>query len=129
MRRHHQGYSLGGHKFEQQLKHLSAGCFVERTCGFVCQQDLRPVHQRPAERGALALAAGQLLDAVAEARREAGTLRKLLQSLLCGAAVCPGCDGWNQAILFEREPGNQIMKLKDEAHLVAEQAQPIAAAG
>ena len=64
MRGHHQSHALGGHQFKQQLKDSAARVFIERAGRFVGEQDLRTIHQRAAERGALALAAGELLDAL-----------------------------------------------------------------
>ncbi len=57
---------------------------------------------------------------------QTGAHRKVLQSFPCLTAVCSSCGSWNQAILCEREPGNQVVKLKYEAYLVPEQLKPIA---
>ena len=61
-------------------------CFVERAGGLVGEQDARVVHQRAAEGGALAFAAGELLDATVEAMAEAGAVGEMLE-----AGVGGGC--------------------------------------
>ena len=119
MRGHHQGHAFGGGQVKEQCKDRATRSFIERTGGLVGKQDLRLVHQGTAERGALALTTRELLDALAEAMREARALGKLMQTRLCGAMVDARGDCRNQAVLFKREIGNEIVELKDEAHLMA----------
>ena len=128
MRGHHQSHALGGDNLQQQIEDRAARLFIERAGRLVGQQNLWPVHQRAAERGALALAAGELLDAMAEAMREAGALGKLMQARLRGAAIDARGHRGNKAVLFQRQIGNEVVELKDEAHLVAQKAQQIAMA-
>jgi hypothetical protein len=54
---HHQRHALRGYNIEQELKNRRAGLFIERSGGLVRKQNLRPVHQRTAERRALAFSA------------------------------------------------------------------------
>ena len=57
---------------------------------------------------------------------QTGAPCKVLQSFPRITAVCSSSGSWNQAILCEREPRNQVVKLKYEAYLVPEQLKPIA---
>src|ERR1039457_2636372 len=123
---HKQGDALGSCDVEQKLKDRRAGLFVERTGGLVGEKDFRTIHQRAAKCGALALPAGELLDAVAEAMGEAGAVGKLAEALLRGVAVGSGGDRGNEAILFERQVGNEVVQLEDETDFVAQEAQEIA---
>ena len=47
---------------------------------------------------------------------------------MCGAPVDASSDSGDEAVLLEREIGNQIVKLKDEANLVPQQTQQVAMA-
>src|ERR1019366_8096295 len=127
MRGHQQSHAFGGDHIEQQLKHYRAGVFIERAGGLIGKQDLRLVHQRATECGALAFAARQLLDALAETMAEARAIVKLTKPSLCDAAIGSRGDTGNEAVLLQREIGNEVVELKNESHLVAQQAQKIAA--
>jgi hypothetical protein len=58
-------------QFVEQRHHLGAAVAVEGAGGFVGEDDVAAVHQRPGNRHPLLLAAGQLVRAVAGARGQA----------------------------------------------------------
>src|SRR3954454_24659115 len=76
---HHEGNAVRAGQFEKQIENLAAGVLVERAGGLVGQQNPGPVHQPPTQRRALALAAGELLNTLLQAVRQAGALRKLVE--------------------------------------------------
>jgi hypothetical protein len=125
---HQQGYALGGHQFEQQFKDEGADLCIERARRLIGQQDLRLVHQGPAERGALAFSAGELLNAMPKAMFQAGALCQVQQARLRNVAIDSRGDCGNKTVFLEREIGDEIVELKDEAHFVAQKVQQVAMA-
>jgi len=123
MRRHEQGHSLCGCDIEQKLENRGTGLFVEGTSGLVGEQDFRVVHQRAAKGGALAFAARELLNSLTETVSEADPFCKLIQPFFCCAAAGAGSDRRNEAVLFESEIGNEIVKLEDEPDFVSQKQQ------
>src|ERR1039458_903687 len=59
---------------------------------------------------------------------QAGAFRKLVEARLRGATADARGHGGDKTILFECEIGNQVVELKDEAHLVAQETQQVAVA-
>ncbi len=116
---------VGGH-IEKELEHGCAGVLVERAGGLVGEKNFRVVHQRATDGGALALAAGELLDLLIQAMGEAGALGELVQALIRKDAIRSGGDGRDETVLGKREVGNKVVKLKDEADFVAQQLEQIA---
>ena len=72
---------VGGH-IEKKLEHRGAGVLVERAGGLVGEKNFGVVHQRAADGGALALAAGEFLNLLIQAMGEAGALGEMLQALV-----------------------------------------------
>jgi hypothetical protein len=128
MRGHQQGYAFRGGQIEQQIKDCCAGFFIERSSGFVCQQNLRTVHQSAAESGALALTAGELLNAVTKAVAEAGSLSELLEPFARRTAIRACGHAGNHAVLLEGEIGDEVMQLKHKADLVPQKTKQVAPA-
>lgn len=128
VRGHQESYIFSGDEVEQEVENHGAVFLVERSGGLIGEEDFGPVHEGAAEGGALALAAGELLDALVEAMAEAGTLSEFHEAGLGNATVNAGGDGGDEAVLGEREIGDEIVKLEDEADLVAQQAKKIAMA-
>jgi hypothetical protein len=120
MRRHEQCHTLCGCDIKQKLEDRGAGLFIEGTSGLVGEQDFRVVHQRAAEGSALAFAARELLNSLTETVSEADPFCKLMEASLCCAAVGSGSDRRNEAVLFESEIGNEIVKLEDEPDFVSQ---------
>jgi hypothetical protein len=114
-----------GRDIEQELKDGGAGVFVERAGWLVGKQDFGVVHQSANNGGALAFAAGELLDFLMEAVREAGTLGKMMESLIGEDAVGAGGHGRDKAVFRQGEIWNEVVKLEDEADFVAEQLEQI----
>ena len=117
---HQEGNAFVGCNIEKELKDRGAGLLVERTGGFVCEQDSGVVHERAANGGALAFATGELLDFLVEAVGEAGAVREMLQALIGEGAIGSGGNGGNEAVFLEGEVGDEIVKLEDEADFVAQ---------
>jgi hypothetical protein len=127
VRGHYQGHGLICCQIEQKIEHLRASAFIQRAGGLVCQQDSGFVHQCAAESGSLALSAGELLNALPEPMCEPGAIGELAQAFASDASIRACGNRRDEAIFFKREIGNQVVQLKDEAHLVTEKAQQIAA--
>ena len=123
---HQERDAFVGDHVEQKLKDGGAGVLVERAGGFVSEKDLGVVHERAADGGALALAAGELLDLLIEAMGEAGALGELLQALVGEGAICSGGNRGDKAVFSEGQVGNEVVKLEDEADFVTEQIEQIA---
>jgi len=60
---------------------------------------------------------------MAKAMGQAGAPGELPQARLRGVMIDARGDRGNKAVLREREIGNQVVELKDEAHLVAQKTQ------
>jgi hypothetical protein len=125
---HDEGDALGSDDFEEEIEDDGAGFFVERAGGFVGEEDGWAVHEGSAESGALALAAGELLDVGVEAMGEAGALGEMMQAVTGGGARDAGGDGGDEAVFFEGEVGDEVVKLEDEADFVAEHVEAAAVA-
>src|SRR3954470_5110830 len=69
---HQQGDALGVRKIQQEIKSRTAGLLIQRTGWLIREQDPRPVHERTADRGALALSSRQLLNSMLQAMSESG---------------------------------------------------------
>ena len=123
---HDEGDAFGGCDVEEQLEDGGAGLLVEGAGGLVGEEDAGVVHEGSAEGGALALAAGELLDAVVEAVAEAGAVGEVFEAGSGGAAADSGGDGGDEAIFFEGEVGDEVVHLEDEADLVAEEMETAA---
>ena len=128
VRGHQESYVFSGDEVEQEIEDHGAVFLVERSGGLIGEEDFGPVHEGAAECGALTLAAGELLDALVEAMGQAGSLSEFHEASLGDATVNAGGNGGDETVLSEGEIGNEIVKLKDEADLVAEQAEKIAMA-
>ena len=87
------------------------------------------VHQGAAEGGALALAAGELLDAAVEAMADAGAVGEVLRRACAEARLSAGGDGGDEAVLFQREVGDEVVELEDEADFVAQEMEPVCDGG
>src|SRR4051812_13254347 len=116
---HHEGDAVSAREFQQQVEDLAAGALVERSGGFVGNEDAGPVHEGAAQRGALAFAAGELLDALFEAMRKAGAVGEFVKACERVFARRARGHGGDKAVLFEREVGDQVVELKYEADFVA----------
>jgi hypothetical protein len=125
---HDEGDAFGGGDVEEQLKDGGAGGFVEGAGGLVGEQDAGVVHEGAAEGGALALATGELLDAVVEAVAEAGAVGELFEAGLGGGVADAGGDGGDEAVFFEGEIGDEVVELEDEADFVAQEMEAAAMA-
>ena len=66
MRGHQQRQSLGCGDFQEQIEDGFRGLLVERSGGFIGEQNSWPVQQGAADGGALPLAAGEFLNAQIE---------------------------------------------------------------
>src|ERR1017187_6946656 len=119
VRGHQQGYAFSSGHVEQELKDSCAGLLIEGTGGFVSEQNFGSVHQSAAKRGALTLTPRELLNAMTEAMTETCAIGELVKTLKCNAATGSSSNGGNEAVFFESEIGNQVVKLKDEADFVA----------
>jgi hypothetical protein len=123
VRCHQQSDSLGGNNVEQEGKYGCARLFIERSSGFVGEQDLRSVHQRATERGALPFAARKFLYALMQAMTEARALGQLTEAILSVVAIRASSDRGDKTIFFESEVRNKVMQLEDKPDFVAKQAQ------
>ena len=128
VRGHQQRDAFVGGDVEQKLKDGGAGVLVERAGGLVGEQNFGVVHQRAADGGALAFAAGELLDFLIQPMREAGALGQFVQALVGEGAIGAGGDGGDEAVLCEREIGDEVVKLEDETDLVAQKLEQVAVA-
>jgi hypothetical protein len=126
--RHDEGNAFGGGDVEEKLKDGGAGLLVEGAGGLVGEEDAGAVHEGAAEGGALALAAGELLDAVVEAMAEAGAVGEVLEAGEGGATVDAGGDRGDEAVFFEGEVGDEVVHLEDEADFVAQEMEAAAVA-
>jgi hypothetical protein len=125
---HDEGNAFGADDVEEELKDGGAGFLVERAGGFVGEEDAGEVHEGAAEGGALAFAAGELLDSMMEAVREAGAVGELVEAGEGRGARDAGGDGGDEAILFEGEVGDEVVHLEDETDFVAEEVEAVAVA-
>jgi hypothetical protein len=128
VRGHDEGDAFGGDDFEEEIEDDGAGLFVERAGGLIGEEDGRAVHESSAEGGALALAAGELLDARVKAVSEAGAFGELVQAGTSGGAIDASGDGGDEAVLFEREIWDEVVELKDEADFVTQHVKAAAVA-
>ncbi len=125
VRGHHECDAFFRDDVEEEVKDDGAGLFVERAGGFVGEQNTGLVHEGAAEGGALAFAAGELLDALMEAVAEAGALGEVVQARESGGARNAGGDGRDQAVFLEGEIGDEVVELEDKADFVAQEAEGV----
>ena len=125
VRRHDERDAFGCDQIQQQLEDLFAGVRVQRTGGLVGKQDLWTVHQGATERSPLAFPAGEFLNPMSEAMGQSGALRELHQACASDGSRRVGGNGRNQAVLFEREVGDEIVQLEDEAYLVPQHVERV----
>ena len=74
---HDQRDAFIGDQFEQQFKNLDTRVVIQRAGRFIGEQNAWMIHQRATKGGALAFAAGKLLDALVQPVRQAGAFGKL----------------------------------------------------
>jgi hypothetical protein len=125
---HQQRDTFIGGNVEKELKYGRAGVFVERAGGFVGQQDFGVVHERTADGRTLTFATGELLNLLIQAVGESGALGKKMQSLVGEDAIGSRSYGRDQAILSERQVGDEVVKLEDETDFVTKQLEQVAMA-
>ena len=116
---HHHGLAELVDRPPQQRQHLLAGPGVQVAGRLVGEHHGGLGHQRPRNRHALLLAAGQLGRPVRQAVAEVDRAHELVEQL--GVAVAPG-DRQRQAdVLLRAQHRQQVEELEDEADLVAPQ--------
>jgi hypothetical protein len=125
MRRHHECHSFGSNYIQQKLEHFGAGVFVERPRGLICEQNARPVHQSPAERGALTFSARQLLNSLVKSMAKTRKVSELPQAHPSGLPLGARSDRRDKTVLLKRQIRNEVMQLKDKTHLVPKELQRI----
>src|SRR5437016_10584923 len=97
---------------EQQLTHAPAGGGVEISRGLVRKQHRRISYERPRERDALLLTAGELPRVVTRAVPQAHALKRLKRSAAC---VRPACQLERQHHVLEcGQGGDEVEGLEDE---------------
>jgi hypothetical protein len=128
VRGHDEGDAFGGDDFEEEIEDDGAGLFVERAGGLIGEKDRRAVHESSAEGGALALAAREFLDARVKAVSEAGAFGELVQAGASGGAIDASGHGGDEAVLFEREIGDEVVELEDETDFVTQHVKAAAVA-
>lgn len=121
VRRHDQRDTFVGDDFEQKIEDGGTGLLVEGTGRLIGEQDGRPVHQSSAKGRALTFPSGELLDAVAEAMAQTCAFAQVFESCLSSLPIHPGGDCWDEAVFFESQVGDEVVKLEDETNFVAEE--------
>lgn len=99
----------------QQPHHLAGSLAVQAARGFVGQQQGRMVDQRPGQGDALLFAAGQLTGHAASLARQAQLGQ---QPLALGARLLggdPGEQGGQLHVVGDRQVGDQVEELEDDA--------------
>ncbi|MNM98119.1 hypothetical protein D3C81_1106400 [compost metagenome] len=102
-------------QFVEQRHDFGAAVAVERAGRFVGEDDVATVHQRPRNRYALLLAAGQLMRAVARAARQAQAGEQGGSARVALAGVDAGINGRHLDVLLGRARGDQVVALEYEA--------------
>jgi hypothetical protein len=128
VRGHNERDTFLGDQIEEQLKDCGTRLLVERTRGFICEQNSRLVHQGAAQCSPLALSSRELLNSMIQPRIEPGALCQVSQTgyrRLTGNARRHSRD---EAVFFESEIRYEVMKLEDEADLMPEQTERAAMA-
>ena len=121
VRHEHDGDALAVQLLEQ-AQDLVRGAAVEGAGRLVGEQQARAVHERPRDRDALLLAAGQLHRAMMGAVREADAAERLQGPLAAGPAVDAGIDHRQFDIAEGIDARQQIELLEHEADLAVAQA-------
>ena len=120
----HDHQTVPGH-LPEQIHDLHAGITVQRTGGFVRQQNVRIVHQRPGDGHPLHLAAGKLVRLLVKLFPQPHLLQSLCRpppSLLLRNAG----DGQRQLhVGQDRLVGNQVIALEDETDGVVPVGVPV----
>ena len=101
-----------------EVHDFRAGLAVEVAGGFIRQQELRLIDQRPSQRGSLLLAARKFGGAMPQPGAEADSVQRLLgKSLALGAIHFRKAQ--RQLHVFQQShAGNQVERLKHHAHRV-----------
>jgi hypothetical protein len=119
VRGHQQSCALLSHKVQQQIENGSAALLIERAGRFIGQQDPGPVHERAADCGALAFSTGKFLNAMIEAVRESGLLRKLCETSHSSLAIDAGGHRRYKAVFSKGQIGDEVVKLKDKPNFMS----------
>jgi hypothetical protein len=122
--RDERGHALGTDDGAQQPHDLLGGLGVELTGGLVGEQQLGPAGQRPRDRDALLLAAGQLGGPLPCVLAQADDVQHQLDPLVANARRRAGDTQRNLDVLGGGEHRDQAERLEDERHGVAPQAHP-----
>ena len=117
---HHDGLAVGVDGVAEQLQHLGARPGVEVAGGLVGEDDARAAHQRPGDRHALLLAAGELVGLVARAGRARPTVA-ITWSNHAWSGLRAGDGQRERDVLLGGQRRHQVERLEDEADLVAAQ--------
>ncbi len=103
----------------QEREHLASGASVERSGRLIGEHDLGPGDERPRDRDPLLLTAGELRGAMAQALLKPDACRNVAdRRARQPAAVKAQREG---DVLGDRERGQQIERLEDEADPLAPQ--------
>ena len=110
----------------QDFHHLDAGFTVQRAGRFVCQQDLRIVHQRPGNRDTLHLSAAELVGFFAELIRQTDLLQRFLGPAAAFFLPDPGQRQRQLDIGQHSLVGNQVIALEHESDRMVAVGIPVA---
>src|SRR4030095_1870273 len=119
--RHHHHRAAVGVDLAQQVQDLAPGLTVEFAGGLVAEQQARAHHQRTRDGGALALAARDVGGTVREAVPETDPGQRLACPLVALGAGHALVEQGQLHVLGEREAGQQVEGLEDEADGAAAQ--------
>jgi hypothetical protein len=65
----------------------------------------------------------ELLDSVIQTMAQPGAVCELAKTCVCGLSINSRCNGRYQAVLFQREIGNEVVKLKHKSYFMPEKTQ------
>ena len=119
VRDHDDGHTQGGLNFAKQQEDLLAIHAVEIAGWFVGEQYRRAIHQRPGQRAALLLAAGEFAGAVAAPRAKPHVVERRGNAGFALAAVDFGQPEGQLDVFFQGHARKEIERLKDHADGVA----------
>ena len=109
----------------EQIHHLGAAATVERARGFIRQDHLAAVHQRPGDADPLLLPAGELGGSVAHPVAQSEPREQRLGADTPRAAGHARIDSRNLDIIKGGQVRHQVIALEDEAEMFPPQSRQL----